>query len=246
MIQTFIVCHDPRVIDHYEKNGHYSYLSNYKYILVGQADYAESDKVIIARNLPVNIEDKKNLLVYTAWYAIIENNLASEKYVRLLEYDTIISDDIESRSITMIHQKESNIGVWGHFPYHMNSYHFIQNPEWIESLDIAMKQVYNTSIQDLVQNSNKILDRWMGTSNILFKIEEMKAFVEWYKPLAELVYQDPKAGHGLERALTFFCLHQNKPYHFIENALQHYQLNSHGTQQAGDYEENVKKILWKN
>ena len=251
MIQTFIVCHDPRVIEHYEKTNHFGSLKDYTYILVGQQEYnGESNKVIIARALPVNIEDRKNLLVYTAWYAILENNLITKDWIRLLEYDTIVNTEIEEITEEILTNYVSKptyeIGVWGHIPYQMNNYHFIQNREWIESLDAAMKKVYSVSIKDLFadftpeafQNSY-----WMGTSNILFSKKEMKSFVEWYKPLADLVYTDPKAGHGLERALTFYCIHQEKPFNFIQHVIQHHQLNSHGTQQAGAYEENVKKIL---
>ena len=50
-----------------------------------------SEKIIIVRDLLDNIEDEKKLLTFTAWYAIVKNNLfLDEKHICIVEWDTFL------------------------------------------------------------------------------------------------------------------------------------------------------------
>jgi hypothetical protein len=53
-------------------------------------------RVIIARNLKYNIEEQSDLLTFTAWYAIIKNNLFTEyEYLCILEYDIVMLPEFQ-------------------------------------------------------------------------------------------------------------------------------------------------------
>ena len=60
-------------------------------LFVGSNNVDPNPRVVICRNLDNNIESEKKLLTFTAWYAIVNNNLYSEyDYICILEYDVII------------------------------------------------------------------------------------------------------------------------------------------------------------
>ena len=56
--------------------------------------FLNNPKIIIARDLPYNIEHEPKLLTFTAWYAIIKNNLFKEyEFICILEYDCILDNN---------------------------------------------------------------------------------------------------------------------------------------------------------
>jgi hypothetical protein len=70
-----------------------------KYIIlfVGKEEITIKNKrLIILRNLEFNIEKEKDLLTFTAWYAIIKNNLFTKyDYICILEYDVILDNSFQ-------------------------------------------------------------------------------------------------------------------------------------------------------
>ena len=47
--------------------------------------------------MQLNIENEKALLTFTAWYAIIKNNLFSNyKYLCILEYDVVLDNNFKN------------------------------------------------------------------------------------------------------------------------------------------------------
>jgi FkbM family methyltransferase len=88
--QTFIFVHDQKIIHDCDKTKKFSEMPNLKYVFLGYRDVGEiegRDDVIIARNQPINIESKKNLVAWTGWYAVVKNNHVTADIVNLFEYD---------------------------------------------------------------------------------------------------------------------------------------------------------------
>jgi hypothetical protein len=91
--QTFIFVHDQYIVLDYLAAGKFNELPNVKYVFLGQrpsdqiGHLVEMGKVIIARDLPDNIEHYPNLVAWTGWYAIARNGLITADIVNLFEYD---------------------------------------------------------------------------------------------------------------------------------------------------------------
>ena len=88
------VCHDNDSISKVIHYNHHIILVGYKEI---SKEYLQYPKLIIARDLKNNIENEQKLLSFTAWYAIIKNNLFSEyDYLCILEYDVLLHELFEN------------------------------------------------------------------------------------------------------------------------------------------------------
>lgn len=92
-IAIVFVCHNNESIAHVI---HY----NHPIILVGdqeiREEYRQYPKLIVARDLQHNIESEKRLLSFTAWYAIIKNDLFIDyQYICVLEYDVVLSESFQ-------------------------------------------------------------------------------------------------------------------------------------------------------
>jgi hypothetical protein len=91
--QTFIFVHDQYIVLDYLAAGKFNELPDVKYVFLGQrpsdqiGHLVDMGKVIIARDLPDNIEHLPNLVAWTGWYAIARNGLITADIVNLLEYD---------------------------------------------------------------------------------------------------------------------------------------------------------------
>jgi len=91
--QTFIFVHDQQIVLDYIEAGKFDQLPDVKYVFLGQQpvdlldQFVGEKKVIVARNLPDNIEHLPNLVAWTGWYAVARNGLITAEVVNLLEYD---------------------------------------------------------------------------------------------------------------------------------------------------------------
>jgi hypothetical protein len=91
--QTFIFVHDQYIVLDYLAAGKFNELPDVKYVFLGQRpvdlldQFVGEKKVIVARNLPDNIEHYPNLVAWTGWYAIARNGLITADIVNLFEYD---------------------------------------------------------------------------------------------------------------------------------------------------------------
>jgi hypothetical protein len=96
--QTFIFVHDQYIVLDYLAAGKFNDLPNVKYVFLGQrpsdqiGHLVDMGKVIIARDLPDNIEHLPNLVAWTGWYAIARNGLITAEVVNLFEYDINLID----------------------------------------------------------------------------------------------------------------------------------------------------------
>jgi hypothetical protein len=94
--QTFIFVHDQQIVLDYIAANKFHDLPDVKYCFLGQrpVDQIEHlDNVIVARNLPDNIEHFPNLVAWTGWYAVLWNDLIYADLVNLFEYDVNVVDE---------------------------------------------------------------------------------------------------------------------------------------------------------
>jgi len=75
MINIIFICHDEKLVKElYEKYDKPIVL----FVGKNEIDATRFSNLTIVRNLPYNIEEEKSLLTFTAWYAIIKNDLFKE------------------------------------------------------------------------------------------------------------------------------------------------------------------------
>lgn len=231
--QTFIFCHNQEYILGFEKNNKFSNLYNYTYVFLGNG---ETDKlsgfknVIVARELPNNIEQYPLFTSFTGWYALWKNNLIKSDYVNLFEYDVILNQHFEQNITRMI---ENKIDMIGYVPFSMNNYHFLNNNRWVEHIHSAIKKTYNQDIfaffkRIIQKNPNSI---WSSTSNTTFKKSVFEEYMKWFEPLIPYLKNTETCGHAHERSITFFSYFKNKKQVIVNGLLNHFQMNSHNTQE---------------
>jgi len=230
--QTFIFVHDQNIVTQFESNDKLKNLKNYKYVFLGNRDVnliENNPNVIIARNLPHNIEQYPLFTSFTGWYALWKNNLINSDYISLFEYDTILSENIEQMQSKFFYD---NTDMIGYVPFPANHFQFIENTDWVEHIFTAIKQVYNFDMYRFIKNlslKNPNL-LWSSTSNTTFKNNVFFEFMSWFEPLIDIIKETRTCGHAHERAISFFYLSKNKKMSLTDNLLKHLQLDSHQTQ----------------
>ena len=155
-VKIVLVCHNIDIVtailaDDMKQNFHIIFVGNNP---ISDELYT-NNRITIARNLPNNIESEKELLTFTAWYAIVKNNLFIEyDYICILEYDVQINNNFEQE---LIKKCESNIYDVISFIYFSNYFIF----------DIKEKV-----IKYFLENNNiefKNFNTWAATTNHCLK-----------------------------------------------------------------------------
>lgn len=246
--QTFIFCHNQDIILGFEEHGKFKNLYNYTYVFLGNKDVnklSNLNNVIIARELPFNLEQYPKFTSFTGWYALWKNNLIKSDYINLFEYDIILNQNIEQNLVRLY---ENKIDMLGYVPFGMNNYHFINNPRWVEDIHMGIKKVYN---QDILGFFKKIISKnpnsiWSSTSNTTFKQNVFHDYMKWFEPLIPFLIDSETSGHAHERSITFFAYLRNKKIMILNGLLKHFQMNSHMTQEHKIDVENYLNKLYKN
>lgn len=232
LAKTYIFCHDQDLIIEFEKSGKFSNLYDYIYVFLGKRDVdkiVNLENVIVARNLEHNLEQYPLFTSFTGWYALWKNNLIDTEYVNMFEYDVILSQTIDQTHSKFYNQKVEMIG---YNPFPMANYHFIQNPDWVEYIIPAIKEVHK---QDLVTYFNRLISQnpqavWSSTSNTTFRRDIFEQYMKWFEPLIPYLKDTKTCGHAHERSITFFAHLQKKKQILTRGLLTHLQLDSHKTQ----------------
>lgn len=211
------VCHDNSSIEYVLHNNTF----NYFIMFVGNKEineqYAQNPNIITVRNLPHNIEKEWNLLTFTAWYAIIKNNMFIEyEYICVLEYDVILNN----------------------FENHL--YPLCKAPTDVISFSKANRRAflfdikYPVCINYLINNglTKKHFDdvyTWGGSTNHCMKRTILEDFVNWYYPSCLFIKNRDykKLGYYHERMFATYCLFKKYNHIFVNNILKHLQLVSH-------------------
>ena len=230
--QTFIFCHDQDLIIGFEENKKFKNLYNYSYVFLGNGSVdklSNLNNIIVARELEYNIEQYPLFTSYTGWYALWKNNLINSKYVNLFEYDVILDDHIDQRHSRLY---EMGVECVGYNPFPMDNFHFNKNPEWVQHIIPAIKEVHKF---DVNRYFNKVLSKnpnsvWSSTSNTTFRSDIFNEYMVWMEPLVDYIKETTTCGHAHERSITFFIKHKNKKQLITQKWLTHLQLDSHKTQ----------------
>ena len=244
--ETFICVHDQNIILDYEKSSKFSVLKNYRYIFLGDrpTDLIQNNsKVIIARNYEFNLEDYPYFTAFTGWYLLWKNKLTTTKYVTLLEYDTIVTENFEQIISKMIYENKPMIG---YVPVSVNNYHYIQNKNWVEHIFKGISDVYKMNIETKLKSiisKNPNLN-WSSTSNVTFRNDIFNDFMKWFEPLIPHLKDTKTSGHAFERAVSFYYLIKNKEMVLTNGVIKHVQMDSHKTQgHSIDFEKNMSNLI---
>jgi GR25 family glycosyltransferase involved in LPS biosynthesis len=187
---------------------------------VGNADidmrFRNDKQVVIARDLPHNIEDKTKLLTFTVWYAISKNRLFQEyDYITLLEYDVVLQENFEPNLLEII-EKKPEIDVFSFF-YIKRFFFWDINPTLFYPFIEKKGRWYN------------ICQWWYNTTNHCMKRSVLDAFVDWYYPdCLHFWYLDRKMVSWYhERLFSVFIEFTNKKVYLCSDWIQHVQIASH-------------------
>jgi hypothetical protein len=177
---TFIFVHDQQIVLDYIAANKFSDLPDVKYCFLGMRPTEQIEhlpNVIIARNLPDNIEHYPNLVAWTGWYALVRNDLIKTNLVNLFEYDVnVLGKWVQSQEECGYFMYPSTDEVWW-------NYNGIRG----EVLKVVPKEYKGKGIP---MTSNYTLDM-RNISNIVDEALEID-------PL------HPQAGHIMERVCSWF------------------------------------------
>lgn len=210
--KVFIVCHDQVQVINKPHNDDYCYL----FVGWGVCDIISSRKdVIICRELVHNIEDRIDLLSFTAWYAIAKNNLCDKSYCCILEYDTIIKQDLSELEGSI----SPNV-IIGFVSHPISSYSFLDVVHTFEKHVKQKLQLEN--VRNLYVNQ----EEFICTSNALLHINLLKEFVDNYVAIIQ-DFQSDRIAHCHERYISIFCKIHQIEHLLVPDYIDHLQANSH-------------------
>jgi len=215
-VLVILVCHNMEIINSIFSN---SINNNFHILFVGNNDisdeFANHPRITIARNLENNIENDKDLLTFTAWYAIVKNNLFTEyTYLCILEYDVKLEPHFETQLV-----KTCNLNN-----YDIISFLKIHNCFKLDIKENIIK--YFLAKKGLPINFPNL---WFPTTNHCLKRCHLEKFVDWYYPdCLEIKKLDPSnISWYHERLFNIFVFLNSFQTFFLENCLFHQMLNSH-------------------
>jgi hypothetical protein len=224
MIDYFIIAHNELLVPNLQNTD----IVDYQILLVGNKIQHSIDKnTIICKNLPSNIERYPNLCSYTGWYSAIKNKLYSQNIVSLLEYDIELAHNFNSVNINIAQQQKNNY-IISYSNTLVNHYVFYKSTPWLE---ISLKKIHNIDLNHFVLSNKDQYPFWPTTTNTTMPTEVLRAFIDWFHPMAEIFCHDPLGAYVHERAFFIFCV-LNKVdiiYPSIKT-LSHQQLRSHQQQ----------------
>jgi len=177
-------------------------------------EYRDDSKIIIMRDLAINMEDKPKFLTFTAWYAISKNGLFKEyEYICLLEYDVNLEPYFENKLREKCDSENPDVVSF----LKISRYFF-----W----DINAKLFYHFLNEKQVKYD--ICNEWYNTTNHCLKRDILDEFVNWYYPgCLDFWYLDRKMVSWYhERFFSVFIKVYNKNL-VIGDGLEHIQIGSH-------------------
>jgi hypothetical protein len=228
-LETFVCIHDQQLLLSCEKQGIFANIPKLRYVFVGKNGVSKlshlGDKVIVARNLPDNIEQYPLLVSYTAWYALVRNKLLTTPNVAVLEYDVTLSSSFDFAVDDVLSRRGPCL--LGFRAYALKSpIYFNATP----MLEPALKKAYDVDIHKLIDDYVRETGKnaWCSSSNVAADTETFGKFVEWFWPIAQLVKDTPLGAHVCERCIKVFAILNKLPTFLLKDVLQHTQQKSHG------------------
>lgn len=230
MIDTFILVHDQELILTLEKNNVFRNLKSYRYVFLGMRPVDKlkdlMEKIVLARELPNNIEDKKCLYDYTGCWAIANNpSLAKSEFVNIIHYDCLIFKDFLKKVKKALKQNRNSFISYQ--PHPLTCKYFI-NDFFAKGLIEATREVYGLDIfrfvYELITKGDKF---WQGGGSYACSYENLKKYTDWVDPLLPYIEKDKMAAHNIERTVKFFCAQNKLKEVFIPEIMEHIYNASH-------------------
>jgi hypothetical protein len=215
-LQIVFVCHNDESIRKI-----ISY--NYPIIFVGNKavsdEFKDNPNIIVARDLQNNIENEPKLLTFTAWYAIIKNNLFTQyEYVCILEYDVFFTNEfiLELNRVCNLRSED----VISFLPD--------KNGNWF------WKDINKRVLQSFLEFKQISLDlpemmEWFCTTNHCIRRRLLLEFVNWYYPDCLFIKDNdsPAFSWYHERCFSLYTRYRNIKHGVLNNQLHHECKRSH-------------------
>jgi hypothetical protein len=135
-------------------------------MFVGMGSVEPGPRIIICRDLEDNIEHEPKLLTFTAWYAIIKNNLYKEySYVCIFEYDATTTAEFIGDVVQRCKEGEFDV-----ISFFTNTGAFLGDVQ----LDIM------DYIRGTLGVEYEYSRPWNHSSNHCIRRAVLQEFVEWY------------------------------------------------------------------
>lgn len=241
--QTFIFIHDQDLIIRFIDSDRYRPLQNVSIVFLGAGStekltsltsssvlWYKDTKIIVARNTRFHMEDYPRLTAFSGWYCLWKNSEhidADTLYVHMFEYDIRISSHSFFEGEAQI-VNDVSADVVGYITYPIHHINFLGIEKWCDVLLHHLKVTHGCDAKDMI---SRLLDRRISlTSNHTFHILAFYQYMEWVAPVLFSVRSLFYAGHYIERSISLFCLYNDMRYAIRDGSLQHFQLDSHGTQ----------------
>lgn len=230
-IETFIFIHDEDIVlDFIEKN-RFSSFEEFKYVFLGNKPYEKIkhlNNLIVARELPDNIEHIPKLTSFTGWYALYKNGYLNTEVVNLFEYDINYIPEFPAINKEMTKKEFDFIG---YFPMSITDVVYLKMSQYSSELVESIKNKMGYDIVDFINELQKKNPNmmWSSSSNSTWKTEEVKKFIDWFCKFIDDIKNSIYCGHIHERSLSFYYFKENLKVFLVSNIMTHVQLNSHGT-----------------
>ena len=208
-VQIVFICHDEASVQTVSSYG-------YPILLVGDKVVPVSDQVIVVRELPDHIEDIPKLLTFTAWYAIVQNQLFKEyDYLCLLEWDAVLDESFETNLKTLCSNGEQAIS-------------FMESGLSDLLTDVNMN-VFFKFLKEKEYTYQEVfaIKKWGISSNQCLQRTLLVDFVNWYYPCDTILQEDPtRISWYHERMYMVYLHHRSIPYALCKG-MTHLFKNSH-------------------
>jgi GR25 family glycosyltransferase involved in LPS biosynthesis len=212
-VQIVFICHDEESVQTVLPYG-------YPILFVGSKPIS-NEKVLVVRDLPIHIEHEPKFLTFTAWYAIVKNDLFKEfDYLCILEWDAVLDSSFESHlkklcatNIQAISFMESDLSDLLADININNLFKFLNEKNF------TTKDVFS-------------IKTWGISSNQCLRRTLLKDFVEWYYPCPTILQDSTRISWYHERVYMIYLRHHSIPYAMCKG-LTHLFKNSH--QQINEY-----------
>jgi len=208
------VCHNQESINHV--SDHLIHEDVYILLVGNHLSVNPHPRLIVACQQPHHIEMEDKLLTFTAWYAIVKNNLLSQyEYYCILEYDCTVSDMVWLKDQLTMNQ-------WDVVSFVVTNRFFLTdvNPDIFYKF-LKSKHIYTTYSSDI---------GWGCTTNHCIRKKVLRGFVDWYFPycLYFKIADYYNYSYYHERLFAVYVSHHNIPFAFLLHPnVQHESVTSH-------------------
>ncbi len=227
--ETFIDVHDQDLIIRLEQNKVFRYLTNYRYVFLGNRPtdrIKDYPNVIIARDYPENIEQYKSLLDFTGQYMLVKNDLIKTDFVSFVQYDSLVLPDFERKTRNLLASHPD--ALIGYFRFDLASPGFIGD-HFCGGIIESIKHHYGLDVRELTKKAiQEGSDRFFpGVISFACSKKTLERFVDWCAPMIDELGKQKMAGHYIERGVKFFCMANGVKNYYLPHVVDHFFASSH-------------------